>query len=145
MVLLDFAEEMAFLTKGSARMFHRVGLDDVMVGYATSGHFFGDFEFYKRSPRVCRYQSSQSGKFFTIDYSRFLDALDNDRARTKFVKFLKRRYDQFSETKRSPLVPGYMDEEVLRDRARRKSSMVHVGMASMAAIAKIESRTDPRI
>ena len=141
-MVLDFAEEIAFLTKGSVRMFHRVGLDDVMIGYSTSGDFFGDFEFYKRSPRLCRYQSAQSGKFFTIDYSRFLDAMeDNDRARTKFVKFLKRRYDQFLEVKRSLLVPGYMDEEVLQDQARSKSSLVNVGMASIAAIAKNESRT----
>ena len=114
-----------------------------MIGYATSGDFFGDFEFYKRSPRVCRYEATQHGNLFTIDYSRFLDAMeDNDRARTKFVKFLKRRYDQFCAVKTCPLVRGYMDEEVLQSKMRKKSSLPHMNVASIAAFAKSESKTD---
>ena len=113
-----------------------------MVGYATSGDFFGDFEFYKRSPRVCRYEATQHGTLFTIDYSRFLDAMeDNDRARTKFVKFLKRRYDQFSAVKACTLVRGYMDEEVLQDKGRRKSSLAKIG-STIASFAKTESKID---
>ena len=116
-----------------------------MVGYATSGDFFGDFEFYKRSPRVCRYEATQHGTLFTIDYSRFLDAMeDNDRARTKFVKFLKRRYDQFLAVKHCPLVRGYMDEEAVqnaKDRDRRKSSLGNIG-ASIVAFAKTESKSE---
>jgi CRP-like cAMP-binding protein len=126
----DFAEEMAFITRGNVRLVSREGLEDALVGYASTGDFFGDFELYKRSTRVCRYEATYNCKLFTIGYNRFLEAMDeNEKSRKKLVLRLKRRYDQFVKAKESALLKGYMDDEVkstLTNEQRRKASTVHL-------------------
>ena len=101
----DFAEEMAFLTKGTVRLLTREGVDEVMLGVATSGNFFGDFEYFVRTTRVCRYKAAQNCSLFSIGYNRFNDALEgNEKAKLKIKKILRRRYINLQEVKASPLV-----------------------------------------
>ena len=124
----DFAEEIAFITRGNVRLVSREGLEDALVGYASTGDFFGDFELYKRSTRVCRYEATYNCKLFTIGYNRFLEAMDeNEKSRKKLVLRLKRRYDQFQKAKESALLKGYMDDELkstLTNDQRRKSTKI---------------------
>ena len=101
----DFAEEMAFLTKGTVRLLTREGVDEVMLGVASSGNFFGDFEYYVRTTRVCRYKAAQNCSLFAIGYNRFNDALEgNEKAKSKLKKILKKRYINLQEVKASALV-----------------------------------------
>ena len=45
-----------------------------------------------RSTRLCRYEATQQCTMFTIAYTKFLEAMeDNDKARAKFVRWMKRR------------------------------------------------------
>jgi uncharacterized protein YaiE (UPF0345 family) len=53
----DVAEEMTFILKGTVRIIVNKGSGDILVGYATRGGFFGDFEFYKKSIRTARYDN----------------------------------------------------------------------------------------
>lgn len=126
----DFAEEIAFITRGHVRLVSREGLEDALVGYASTGDFFGDFELYKRSTRVCRYEATYNCKLFTIGYNRFLEAMDeNEKSRKKLVLRLKRRYDQFQKAKESALLKGYMDDEIkmtLTNDHRKKSGPLQV-------------------
>ena len=101
----DFAEEMSFLTKGTVRLLTREGVDEVMLGVATSGNFFGDFEYFVRTTRVCRYKAAQNCSLFSIGYNRFNDVLEgNEKAKSKVKKVLMRRYINLQEVKASPLV-----------------------------------------
>jgi CRP-like cAMP-binding protein len=87
----DFADEMSFLTKGSVRLLMREGAMEVMMGVASSGHYFGDFEYYKRTTRICCYKAYQNCTLFSIGYNRFDEALvGNHKAQVKIKKMLKR-------------------------------------------------------
>jgi hypothetical protein len=55
----DYAEEMGFLMRGSVRLLDTHGTTNVIIGYASSGGYFGDFEYYQRSTRIVKYQAAQ--------------------------------------------------------------------------------------
>jgi hypothetical protein len=73
----DVAEEMTFILKGTVRIIVNNGLGDILVGYATRGGFFGDFEFLKKSIRTARYEAVQNCTLLAIGFDKFSTALDD--------------------------------------------------------------------
>ena len=93
------------------------GTLNVCMGYASSGYYFGDFEYYKRSTRIAKYQAAQNCTLFTIGYNRFDSGLvENDEARVKMMRKFKRRYEVYCEVKRAPYCPGKMDDVINKRR-----------------------------
>ena len=105
----DYAEEMAFLMKGSVRLLDMHGTTNVNMGYASSGGYFGDFEYLKRGQRVAKYQAAQNCTLFTIGYNRFDNAFaEHDEHRVRMMRKFKRRLDVYNEVKYSPFLRGKM-------------------------------------
>ena len=93
------AECMSFLIRGSVRLTTSAGGQrDSLLGYATAGNFFGDFEFYRRSLRVAKYQSVRNSSLYSIDYAHIQEAVDEHlEAGAVFTSALKQRYQTFLE------------------------------------------------
>ena len=103
--------------RGSVRLVDTNGTLNVCMGYASSGYYFGDFEYYKRSTRIAKYQAAQNCTLFTIGYNRFDSGLvENDEARVKMMRKFKRRYEVYCEVKRAPYCPGKMDDVINKRR-----------------------------
>ena len=124
----DYAEEMGFLMKGNIRLMCLHGTQNEIIGFCSSGGYFGDFEYFHRSPRIAVYQAVQACTLFTIGYNRFDNALANDGdAKVRFMRKLKRRYDNFLEVKVSPLLHGSIDDYIWRGAGTGKSHPVSSG------------------
>ena len=103
--------------RGNVRLVDTNGTLNVCMGYASSGYYFGDFEYYKRSTRIAKYQAAQNCTLFTIGYNRFDSGLaENDEARVKMMRKFKRRYEMYCEVKRAPYCPGKMEDYINKRR-----------------------------
>ena len=112
----DVAEEVVFLMIGLVRISFFDGRRYVVAGYAKEGGFFGDFEYYKRSLRVARYDAVLSCNMLSIQNRSLDEAMDfNVDAGFSFKKELRRRYEVFLDTVKSRTVgadPASMGESV---------------------------------
>ena len=109
----DYASEIAFLMKGSVRLLDLHGTTNVIMGFSSSGGYFGDFEYFRKSTRITKYQAAQNCNLFTISYKHFDHTLSEyDDQKAKFLRKLGRRYDIWNEVKKSPLLYGTMDDYI---------------------------------
>ena len=110
----DYASEIAFLMKGSVRLLDMHGSTNVIMGFSSSGGYFGDFEYFRKSTRITKYQAQQNCNLFTISYKHFDNTLaEYDDQKAKFLRKLGRRYDIWNEVKKSPLLHGTMDDYIV--------------------------------
>ena len=94
----DVAECMCFILRGSVRITRVTPSKqrDALLGYATAGNFFGDFEYYRSSLRTARFQCVRNCTMYSIDYEHIRKAVeDHFDAGVKFLSFMKSRYDNF--------------------------------------------------
>ena len=71
--------------------------------YATSGNFFGDFEYYRRSLRLARYQASRHCTLYSIDFAHVQEAVDEHfDAGLGFMNTLKKRFKAFDIVLQEP-------------------------------------------
>jgi len=101
------AECMSFIVRGSVRLTTSAGgKRESLVGYATAGNFFGDFEFYRRSLRVAKYVSVRNSNLYSVDYTHIADAVEEHfEAGAVFTSALKKRYNNFVEVLRDMQKP----------------------------------------
>ena len=100
----DVAECMCFILRGSVRITRITPSrkKDALLGYATAGNFFGDFEYYKSSLRIARFQCVRNCTMYSIDYEHIRKAVeDHFDAGVKFLSFMKSRYDNFQRVLKS--------------------------------------------
>ena len=102
----DIAEDMAFISRGNVRVLVDEGSRDTLVGYASQGGYFGDFEYYQRSTtRIARYQAVQNTTLMSIDYRWIAQAIGNNpEAGNKFQQELKNRYNLFQIVIKAPVL-----------------------------------------
>ena len=109
----DYASEIAYLMKGSVRLLDLHGTTNVIMGFASSGGYFGDFEYFRKSTRITKYQAAQNCTLFTISYKHFDHTLSEyDDQKAKFLRKLGRRYDIWTEVKKTPLLYGTMTDYI---------------------------------
>jgi Ion transport protein/Cyclic nucleotide-binding domain len=100
----DVADEMTFILRGSVRIIVNDGFKDILAGYSTTGGFFGDFEFFKKSVRTARYEAVQSSSLLSVGYKHFVCAIETfPIAGRKFLAQLKRRFDLFRSVRNAPV------------------------------------------
>ena len=134
----DIAEDMAFIIRGNVRLLVDEGSRDTLVGYASHGGYFGDFEYYQRSTtRIARYQAVQNTTLMSIDYHWIALAVDNNpEAGSKFQQELKNRFNLFQIVTRAPVLAlssGHAHVDP-RDSPPRSppSGLAPLGMPSLA-------------
>ena len=118
----DIAEDMAFISRGNVRLLVDEGSRDTLVGYASQGGYFGDFEYYQRSTtRIARYQAVQNTTLMSIDYHWIAQAMSNNpEAGSKFQQELKNRFNLFQIVIKAPVLTissghspaGHMDPRI---------------------------------
>jgi hypothetical protein len=75
----DIASEVCFIVRGRIRIRYADGYDgskERIVGFATQGSYFGEQEFYKRSPRVASYEAVQTASLLSLDYAHLGEAIE---------------------------------------------------------------------
>ena len=128
----DVAECMCFILRGSVRITRGTPTrkKDALLGYATAGNFFGDFEYYRSSLRVARFQCVRNCTMYSIDFEHIRRAVeDHFDAGVKFLSFMKSRYDNFQRVLKST---GKVAEK--KKQAARPGSLAR----KMSVIAKVD-------
>lgn len=99
----EMAECMTFVLRGSVRITQTTLRNrQTLLGYATAGHFFGDFEYYKRTVRLARYQTERNCTMYSVDFTRISEAVEEHfEAGVKFLSILKSRHDAFGQVLQS--------------------------------------------
>ena len=90
----DVAEEIVFIMQGLVRISIFDGRQQVVVGYAKEGGYFGDFEYHKHSTRIGRYTAVYSCNLLSISNKALDEAIDNNvDAGLVFKKDLRKRFE----------------------------------------------------
>ena len=72
-----------------------------LLGYSSSGGYFGDLEFVKKSTRIARYVATDSCSLIAISYEKLNEAIAmHPDAGNKFLAELKSRYENFQVVQR---------------------------------------------
>jgi CRP-like cAMP-binding protein len=109
----DVADEMTFILRGCVRMDipcreTRTRKTNNTAGFATSGWFFGDFEYFKQTPRIANYTAGQNCTLLSMSYAKITEAIKNcPVAGAAFMSMLSDRFNLFKvQLKReSPFYP----------------------------------------
>ena len=93
----DVAEELAFLNKGTVRIVVNNGTHETTCGYATSGGYFGDFEYTARQGiRAAKYEAVQNCTLLALEYNRLRRAMnETPDAGHRFRRELAARHKAF--------------------------------------------------
>lgn len=102
----DIGTEIIYIIHGVVRLLvPRGDIAGVVAGYATDGHYFGDFEFYKRTLRVAEYTVALGCSFLTIDFENIEAlALEHADAYGQFMQEMAGRYKAFMLVSRMSIV-----------------------------------------
>jgi CRP-like cAMP-binding protein len=109
----DVADEMTFILRGCVRMDipcreTRTKKINNTAGFATTGWFFGDFEYFKQTPRIANYTAGQSCTLLSMSYANISEAIKNcPVAGAAFMSMLSDRFNLFKVQlkKESPFYP----------------------------------------
>jgi voltage-gated potassium channel len=96
----DIADEIYFICRGSVRFTMHDGVNDVVCGYIREGGYFGDFEYFKHTTRLCDHYAAHECNVLSIKYDIFDMASDsNVEEGVRFMLETRRRYEVFSRLK----------------------------------------------
>jgi len=96
----DIADEIYFICRGSVRFTTHDGVNDVVCGYIREGGYFGDFEYFKHTTRLCDHYAAHECNVLAIKYDIFDVASDsNVEEGVRFMLETRRRYEVFSRLK----------------------------------------------
>lgn len=110
----DVADELTFILRGSVRIDipsreSKKKKTHNTAGFATTGWFFGDFEYVKQTPRIADYTAGQSCTLLSISYATVSEAIKNcPIAGAAFMSMLSDRLSLFKVQlkKESPFFPS---------------------------------------